>query len=156
MKMKKYKIKAIFLFAVLISVMFISDACAQMRGVRQMESTESTSRGYSGGVLTRPQVQYDAESYKDPFRGGVQAPSAGAEEVLPSEQVQMPELKVQGIIWGVKVPQAIVNNTVVKTGDNIGGVRIIAIDKDGVTVFFQSRQVKIPSPAAELSGVNKP
>lgn len=155
MKMKKYKIIAIFVFAVIISAVFISAACAQQRDIGQLESTESTSRSYYGGVLERPQVQYDAENYKDPFSGGIETP-AETTEALPGEQVEMPELIVQGIIWGGKITQAIINSTVVKTGDTIGGVRIVAIDKDGVTVFFQSRQIKIPAPAVGAPGVNKP
>jgi hypothetical protein len=54
---------------------------------------------------------------------------------------------VQGVIWGTELPQAIINNKVVKVGDTIEEVRILDIQKGGITVFYKSRNYTISSPA---------
>ena len=98
-------------------------------------------------VLKRPYLEYNAERFRDPFRDFL--PQGVAFEELPQgSQAQLsaaneslsPLLNVQGLIWGGSFPQAIINNEVIKAGDTIEGVRIIAIDKDGVTGFFNGRQ----------------
>jgi hypothetical protein len=52
------------------------------------------------------------------------------------------------LIWGSSLPQAIVNNKVVKVGDKIEGAEVVSIDKQGVTVLFANKEHKLSSPAA--------
>jgi hypothetical protein len=66
----------------------------------------------------------------------------------PVEKKPLPELKVQGVIWGGNFPQAIVNNKVLKVGDTVEGVEIKSIDKKGITVLFEGSESTISSPAA--------
>lgn len=145
--MSKNKILIVFFITASISCLFISLAFAQYNiELKKMEEQAEPSKAASQEVITRPTVEYNAETFKDPFLG-VAEKAVPAEKVVSVEKVSLPALTVQGIIWGTKLPQAIINNKVVKTGDTIGDVRIVGIDKEGVTVFFKGRQVTIPSPA---------
>lgn len=97
----------------------------------------------------RPTVEYKGtQETKDPFKRGYgerkKEEPAGGE----GQEASFPALEVQGIIWGGYLTQAIINNKVVKVGDEIEGARIIDIAKDGVIVFFEYQNYALPSPAA--------
>lgn len=105
------------------------------------------SQEQSSEFTLRPDIEYKAEDLKDPFEGYIKEKG---EEVIPESQRDMPlpSLTVQGIIWGGNLPQAIINNKVVKIGDMIEGVRVTEINKSGVTVFFGYRKYNLSAPAA--------
>jgi hypothetical protein len=65
-----------------------------------------------------------------------------AEPLTPAD-VPLPPLDIQGLIWNSQMPQAIINGRVVKEGDIIEGVKIVTIDKTGVTVEHLDRKVFI-------------
>jgi hypothetical protein len=100
-------------------------------------------------TIARPNVIYKAEGLKDPFQNpimeGVTKPVAGSGALGGFGVIEgpPPPLTVQGLIWGGFLPQAIVNNKIVKVGDTIDGANIISIDKNGVTVLFQEREYKL-------------
>lgn len=85
---------------------------------------------------------------RDPFAS--QLPGArGAQREL--SDMPRPQLSINGIVWQTSMPQAIVNNQVVKIGDEISqDIRIIGISKEGVTVeyegktFFYSSSALVP------------
>ena len=54
-----------------------------------------------------------------------------------------PALRVQGIIWATGLPQAIVNNTVVSAGDEVSGIKVDSIRKDGVVVLFEGEKIHV-------------
>ena len=56
----------------------------------------------------------------------------GAEEIINS-------LKVTGLVWNSKRPQAIINGQVVSIGDRIGEVIIMAIRPDSIDVFYGNK-----------------
>lgn len=60
-------------------------------------------------------------------------------EVKKEEKVRPPELSVQGLVWGKTNPQAIINHTVVTVGDEIDGVKILNINKEGIKILFQNQ-----------------
>ncbi|MCK9603932.1 MAG: hypothetical protein M0R66_06220 [Candidatus Omnitrophica bacterium] len=108
------------------------------------------------GIIVRPKAEFKEEGLRDPFRdyfeeaatsssrqAGEGAPGAPPEEKLPP-------LKVQGIIYGGRLSQAIINDKIVKIGDNIEGAQVTNIEKDGVTVFFGHKSYNISSPAAGI------
>lgn len=142
----------VFLISVFIFGLFCVDAFAANSEFEMMNKLEETERTAPIQVITRPEVQYNAQDSRDPFKG----PSR--EQMVPAEtsgygDKPLPALTVQGIIWGGKFPQAIINNKVVKVGDIIEDTRVVSIDKDGVTVFFENQQYKLSS--SNISG-NKP
>lgn len=109
--------------------------------------------GNTENFFARPQVEYKSSSLRDPFKEDIlkkgileeeQPESNSQNPVLPPDV--LPEMDVQGLIWGGNFPQAIINNKVYKAGDVIDGAQIKEIDKDGVTLNFSGGEVKIPAP----------
>lgn len=95
-------------------------------------------------------VEYKPESLRDPFRSYFieekkqkDIKNEAAKEQAP---VNPPNLQLQGIIWGTLLPQAIINNEVVKPGDSIEGAQIISIDKNVLTVLFNNKFFKLKPP----------
>lgn len=98
----------------------------------------------------RRKIEYKAQDFKDPFWPPKKEKEEEKEEKMPKEEavaVPLPNLIIQGLVWGSGLPQVIINNEVLKIGDTIEGVRIIDIDKDGITVFFGNREYNLLSPA---------
>lgn len=153
--MPKNKILTVFFIAVFVSCISVSLAYAQYKEATDLQAKEETSKATAEETIIRPRVEYDSESLKDPFLG-VGAEKPAEEQAVSAEKMPLPTLTVQGVIWGGIMPQAIINNKVVKTGDTIDEARIISIDKEGVTVFFQGRQVKIPAPGMSVPVSEKP
>ena len=90
------------------------------------------------GVVSRPVVEYKSGNLRDPFRPLTAAKKMMAEQDKKVDLMKagsdLGNLKVQGIIWGGRFPQAIVNNRVVTVGDTIDGAEILGIDKNGITL----------------------
>ena len=104
--------------------------------------------------INLPHVEYNATQLRDPFAPEpVEEPQNETKEnvtniILPP--TPLPYLDVQGIVWGAELPQAIINNKVVRIGDQIDGVRIVNIGKEGITVFYGGRQQVIAAPAVNM------
>lgn len=97
-------------------------------------------------------LEYEADGLRNPFQTPIEEEKV--KEQVPQEPTQveplkpLPSLTIQGIVWGGSLPQAIINNKVLKVGDTIEEVRIVDINKDGVTVLFGGQQYSLYSPAA--------
>jgi len=101
-------------------------------------------------IPLRPALEYDADGYRDPFlrdERGERGVSGIEEKKLAAKTVSLASLNIQGVIWGGVFPGAIINNKVVKIGDNIEGMQITQINKDGVTLSYGNGLHTIPSPA---------
>jgi hypothetical protein len=103
----------------------------------------------------RPRLEYKAAGLRDPFAAPRIETEGDLEEpklVNPTEVnvALLPNLAVQGLIWGGSLPQAIINNKVVKAGDEIEGARIESISKDGVALSFADRTYSLNPPANSL------
>jgi hypothetical protein len=95
-------------------------------------------------VITRPNVEYRAQGLRNPFEQPVLvSESDNVESSLKFEVAKLPQLTVQGIIWGGNFPQAIINNKVVKIGDVLEGAEVVEIEKEGVTVLFAGVDYKL-------------
>lgn len=102
------------------------------------------------GDVNKPGISYTADKFRDPFVNSVQADisiqSGGPKLNIP--EVPLPPMVIQGIFWGGKFPQAIINEKIVKVGEKIDGAQILSIEKDSVTVFFGTKNFVLPSPAS--------
>ena len=87
-------------------------------------------------------VEYTSQDLRDPFQSPFELykPVEEPEEKPPPVRGGLSHLEVQGIIWDSKIPQAIINNTVVKAGEVIEGAEILAIRKEGVYVLYEGKQ----------------
>ncbi len=91
---------------------------------------------------TWPQVSYSGENVRDPFLCFFEL---GAVVTNPNEQrietkPTLPKLEVQGLIWGTKMPQAIINNQIIRPGDTISGAEVLDVRKEGVYVLYGGYQ----------------
>lgn len=153
------KIKVYFyIIPVFIFGLFKGDVFAGRAEFENIKSLESQEKQPAEAErIIRPSVEYKAAGLRDPF----EAPSVKKREDEEKSaepkvsRVPPPDLTVQGLIWGGNIPQAIINNKVVKVGDTIQGVKIISITKDGVTVLFEGMQYSLSSPAMS-AGIKKP
>lgn len=112
------------------------------------------------GVISRPVIEYTSGDLRDPFSDLFQLAEEKAKKEKEAQIVQAPlenivpdkplpsldNFKVQGVIWGGKFPQAIINNKVLGVGDSIEGVEIIKIDKKGITLNFAGRTATLAAP----------
>ncbi|MDD5476603.1 MAG: hypothetical protein PHG87_00105 [Candidatus Omnitrophica bacterium] len=103
-------------------------------------------------TIDRPQIKYRSGQLRDPFVSVMvkegKKPSLQEQEAaeLKRPKINLSALEVQGIIWGAKVPQAIINNKVLVAGDSINGAEILSIDKKGVTLSFAGEVVNLAAP----------
>lgn len=103
-----------------------------------------------GELLKRPYLEYNAYNLRDPFEDLLMRKKEEIKKSSESEgeNVTPPSLRVQGLVWGGKIHQAIIDNKVVKVGDVIEEAEIIEISKDGVTMLYKKRIFKLSSPAS--------
>lgn len=150
----KYKIITVFLifiWSVFTVRLFARDGLDMIRREESQETAPVKVKSRKSELIVIPHIEYKAEGSRDPFESYLKK-----EEVLQGQPQQEgtapspppPALTVQGIIWGGRFPQAIINNKIVKVGDTIEEARILDINKDGVTVFFGNRKYNLLSPAA--------
>lgn len=103
-------------------------------------------------IIVRPQIKYKSGSLRDPFVSVVTKietkeiyDNQGA-IALEQPKVDLDKLVVQGIIWGGKMPQAIINNKVLMVGDFIEEVEILSIDKKGIMLNSGQEIVNLSAP----------
>jgi len=121
----------------------------------ELAATPTQESGETEEIIVRPNIVYKSERLRDPFQSYLEkkeSPVVTPQIPEPEPiEVPLPDLELQGLFWGGKFPQAIINNKVVKETDMIGQVKIISINKDGVTVLFTNREYKLSAP-----GLSKP
>ena len=106
----------------------------------------------SGELVARARMQ-PAPSTPDPAVVGFQVPqivivsnppaqviytSAPVAQVVEPEQPAFPSLKLQGLYWRPSRPSAVINSKTVYVGDRVEMARVTAIDKESVTVQWES------------------
>lgn len=116
----------------------------------QMYDNSVQSSSDSQAPISRPIVEYTSGDLRDPFQGVNTKPDASRNQAQTRTSV-LPKLVVQGIMWGGKFNQAIINNKVVKAGDIIEGAQIISIDKSKIILLFEDRKYNL-----SVAGESKP
>ena len=107
------------------------------------------------GAITRPVMEYKAAKLRDPFKNCLSEekpePVAVETPVVEKPQLDLSKLTVQGIIWGVKIPQAIINGMILTIGDKIEGAEILSIEKKGITLSYGGGIFDLSSPGLSSS-----
>lgn len=150
----RYKIIIVFFTIVFLKSLFINDLSARQDFdiIRDSESKERPQTEEDASkIIVRPNIEYEAEGLRDPFKVYEEEYKKRKEEVaVGKEPIQiepLPSLTIQGIVWGGSAPLGIINDKVVKVGDTIEGVKIIKIDRDGIKVLYHGREYNLSSPA---------
>ena len=108
-----------------------------------------SSSGPEVETIVRPVVEYRAQGLRNPFEQSALIPQATEGEVgLKPEAGKLPQLTIQGIIWGSNIPQAIINNKVAKVGDILEGAEVTEINKKGVIILFAGVSYKLTTTPA--------
>ena len=98
----------------------------------------------AGAVSVRPKLEFSMESTRDPFESYIKTETPQPEPIetpRSEEDVPLPELTIQGLIWGGKIPCAIINNKVVRQGDSINNeIEVLKVSKEGVEVFYKGKR----------------
>ena len=124
--------------------------CFADKTLRQIEEIDKLTNPVVVQPIKRPSLFYSSDNLRDPFQENIRDEEENSFRPTSNEvQQRPPDLAIQGIIWGGKIPQAIINNSVVKAGDTISGARILEITKNGVTVFYNNTNFDLSSPAAD-------
>jgi hypothetical protein len=58
----------------------------------------------------------------------------------PEPEIRLPTLKLQGVVVGEEMHQAIINDQVVPLLGTIEGARVEAVSKEGVELFFKGKK----------------
>ena len=120
---------------------------------------ESGSIAPQEDLLAKPQLEYTSSNLRDPFENLLEKEKEQQQQVVQHNKPQMimqpmkvkplPEIKLNGVMWGGLTPQAIINNKVVKVGDIIDGMKILSISKSGIKVLYMNSEHTISTPAAK-------
>lgn len=95
------------------------------------------------------QVEYTSSNLRDPFKSPFDMDrqiiprDSGPAMELPTIKPVLSHLTVEGMLWGGKMPQAIINNQIVKPGDIIEGAEIVNVTKEGVQVLYKGFEYTI-------------
>ena len=139
----------IYIFAALIINVITINAFAAQKDFEVIQKLEEEANPKPPGIIiNRPKVEYTAENLRDPFSLGGSVLKSKNEEItkVPVLIENPPALTLQAMVWGGVFPQAIINNKVVKEGDEIEGARITSIEKSGISVLFKGRQFDLGAP----------
>lgn len=98
-------------------------------------------------LISRTVVEYKSGDLVDPFKKLIfkdaEKKDSNLDAVSAQPNTNFSSFKVQGIIWGGRIPQAIINNKVLTIGDLIDGAEILSIEKNGVTLISAGVIVKL-------------
>lgn len=110
----------------------------------------------SSGAGDRPPIEYTAGDFRDPLVSLLPAPTVessaadGAAQAPPSETPVAPAVSVAGVFWGGPRPQVLIDGRLYNIGDTVGGSRIVAITREGVTVVNQSATFVLRPPSVMM------
>ncbi len=129
-----------------VFIIIICIACALFAVIPGFPAAQEKEVKASPGGIS---IEYKAEGLRGPFYNAEdyivekepQKPDLTGQETRPKRP--LPDLSVQGIIWDTALPQAIINNKVVKIGDLLEEAQIIDISKSGITVLFDNQQYNL-------------
>lgn len=98
-------------------------------------------------------AQYTSEHLRDPFEAYISRDVVpmSAESLAQEENFTPPPLAITGVTWGSSFPQAIINNQVVKAGDMVGDVEVVAISKQGIIFQYNKQKFTMPLPSGTNS-----
>ena len=107
----------------------------------------------TSGVGDRPPIEYTAGDFRDPLVSLLPTPKVessvadGAAQTPPPETPVAPAVSVEGVFWGGSRPQVLIDGRLYGIGDTVGGSRIVAITREGVTVVNQSATFVLQPPS---------
>lgn len=143
----------------LISGFFL--AIAVSSGISALAQDEAAQEGVAEEIVVRPKIEYKSSQLRDPFVSAlikekkVQDLQKQKPEELTKPKINLESFKVQGVIWGAKITQAIINNKVLVVGDSLDGAKVVSIDKKGVVLDFSGEIIILSAPGRDAAPAQK-
>jgi len=131
------KIKIYTILGIIINVLFV------FKGVNcaNAEKTE----------VQQNLVSVAPEESRDPFQDYLNIESQG--EMYRKEEkratASLPTLNLEGVILEGKFPLAIINGNVLKINDTFNDVKVIRIEKEGVSILYHGEEYRLSTPIYE-------
>lgn len=91
---------------------------------------------------------------RDPLLSPLEVSMAGISKESTVPSGPPPDLVVQGMVWGMEQPKCIINGKVYGVGDLVEGIRILDIQKEGVSLMHQG-EVFVLRPEGAKSTIQK-
>ena len=160
--MSRYPVKntvtAMFFGACVLAPLAVG--LAQHAEYQMINKLQAQEKNTSRSTIEIPKVEYKSFDTKDPFLACVKrevAKRTDSSQPIAPAAVVAPNLAIQGIVWGGKIAQAIVNNKLVTVGDTVEEARIVAITGDGLEIIYKEKPFHIPSPSSlhKVDSTNK-
>lgn len=107
----------------------------------ERKPAEAPSEAEKGEIISKAAVQYQGKEGRDPFSSPMKKRLLSAHELSRSEEI--PHLTLNGIVWNVDKPIAIVNNKILRKGDSIEGAEVLDITQAGVSLRFEAKQIML-------------
>lgn len=86
------------------------------------------------------EVRYTGSALRDPFGGGAEA--ANKPDGFPAVENRLQALAIQGIVTSPGNPRAIISGKIYRVGgEPMPGIKITRIEKDGVYVLTEQKEV---------------
>ncbi len=120
-------------------------------GSAAMRPSEGTAFSAPVPVMPSASVAYEVDEARDPLANLLLVKKASPAPLSPTPTsdgsgafapVVPPTPTVQGLMWGGRRPQAVIDGKIYTVGETVQGVTIVAIDKTGVTGEFQGQPVR--------------
>jgi len=102
------------LFVIYVDLLFATEA-KKAKVIKGLEFEEYTLT--KPIVVKRPSVFYSGDNLRDPFITAL--PQEFVTAAKSNEQVVLPNLTIQGLILGPRFSQVIINNKVLKVGEQV-------------------------------------
>ena len=88
---------------------------------------------------------YPATGLRDPFvPSSASTPKQVEEEENADNILAQKHLKVEGILWDPNDPYVIINDNILRVGDEIEGIMILKIEKESVTFGYKDKTLVVP------------
>ena len=129
----------------------------------QIEEVTHQAQAPQGDAADHPAsapVQYTASHLRDPLLSLL--PKADLTEqgkpvkidrtAPPPPPAQPPAVTVQGMVWGGPRPQALIDGELYEVGEAVQGARIVAIDRNGVTVEVEGMTFRLMTASVAAPG----
>ncbi|MEI8176961.1 MAG: hypothetical protein WCG78_08855 [Candidatus Omnitrophota bacterium] len=92
------------------------------------------------------EIKYTGKENRDPFDNEKVKQKKEVIAAVDIRPIVFPDrdFQISALIWDAKRPQAIINNKIVNIGDAVGAGQVTRIEKQGVYLSYEGREVLIP------------
>lgn len=96
----------------------------------------------TGILFAEEGFEYDAKAKRDPFVPLVSGRGAYVSDAYAIGSIK--DIRLEGIVWDeAKGSVVIINGEIVKEGQEIGVVKVLKIEKDGVVFYVDGEEVRV-------------